>query len=70
MLKGVHVILSILMLKVSKCYVNHPVVVVVVSTYRLVPGCYVSATFGFAFDQMEVWSVECGVRLFNTERVH
>ena len=30
MLKGVHVILSILMLKVSKCYVNHLVVVVVV----------------------------------------
>ena len=68
MLKGVHVILSILMLKVSKCYVNHPVVVV--STYRLVLGCYVSATFGFAFDQMEVWSVECGVRLFKTERDH
>ena len=38
------------MLKVSKCYVNHlVVVVVVVCTYRLVLGCYVSATFGFAF---------------------
>ena len=40
------------MLKVSKCYVNHlvvVVVVVVVCTYRLVPGCCVSATFGFGF---------------------